>query len=179
MDNDLADSEGKPFLEDDKAKPSQLHPVLAPENQTCMSFHMAEFTALKAEIAELVKVASSNLQYALAASGGITAWLLSAKVPDTGEKLLFPLEPVQLRYAFLLPLLLSVAFGTLAGAAYGRIGYKAKYLKLLEDWMRAAGLGWERRFGTRARTLGGLYIATWVGLLAIDLMVASLTFRHG
>jgi hypothetical protein len=177
MDNGPVDDEGKPLLADDKAKPPRLHPALAPGNQDRITFHMAEFTALKAEIAELVKVASSNLQYALAASGGITAWLLSANMPKAGEKLLFPLDPVYLRYAFLLPFLLSVAFGTLAGTAYSRMGDKAVYLKLLEDWLKAAGLGWERQFGHRKRTLGGLYFATWVGLLVIDLTVACLAFR--
>jgi hypothetical protein len=179
MDNDPASDKERPLLtdKDDKAKPPKLHLALAPENQNRITFHMAEFSALKAEIAELVKVASTNLQYALAATGGITAWLLTTKVPNADEKLLFPVHLAQLRYSFLLPLLLSIAFGTLAGAAYSRINDKAVYLRLLEDWLRAAGLGWERTFKARPRTLGALYFTTWIGLLVVDLIVATLAFR--
>jgi hypothetical protein len=156
--------------------PPELHPPLAPQNEHRIAFHMAEFSALKAEIAELVKVASSNLQYALAASGGITAWLLTAKVPEDGKTLLFPAKLQGPHLVFLLPLLLSVAFGMLAAAAYLRIGHKAEYLKLLESWLRAAGLGWERLFEHRPRMLGWLYGGTWGGLLIFDLVVASLAF---
>ncbi len=158
--------------------PPKSQPPLAPKDEDRVKFHMAEFSALKAEVAELVKVASSNLQYALATSGGVTAWLLSAKAPKGEEKLLFSAQlHAQMHYAFLLPLLLALAFATLAFAAYRRIGHKAEYLKLLESWLRAAGLGWERKFEHRTRMLGWLYGATWVGLLAFDAIVASLAFH--
>jgi hypothetical protein len=135
--------------------PPESHPLLDPQLEHRVTFHMAEFSALEAEIAEMMKAASTNLQYALAASGGITAWLLSAKAPKAGETLLVPAGPDQLRYAFLLPLLLSVAFGTIAAAASRRIGDKVEYLKLLEDWLRAAGLGSERRSSTAGGRCAG------------------------
>jgi hypothetical protein len=152
-------------------------PPLHPDDEHRVAFHMAEFSALKSEIAELVKVASSNLQYALAVSGGITAWLLTTKAPEAGEKLLFPMTAGNLRYAaFVLPLVVSAVFGALASAAYQRIGQKGCYLRDIEDHLRAEGLGWERRFEARPRALGGLYSAAWFGLMMFDLAVASLAF---
>ena len=152
-------------------------PPLRPNDQDRIAFHMAEFSALKSEIADLVKVASSNLQYALAVSGAITSWLVvSVKWPRFGA-VSRPLSAENLRYAFLLPLLLSALFGMLALAAYLRIGMKGDYLSCIEDRLRARGLGWERHFKQRPRTLGALYLAVWSCLIGFDLIVAYIGLR--
>src|SRR5690348_13125423 len=52
--------------------------VIPPIETNYTSFHQAEFTAIKSEIAELVKASSANFQYAVLASGGIFTWIVTA-----------------------------------------------------------------------------------------------------
>lgn len=143
-------------------------PEATVEVASMAAFHMAEYSTMKAEIGELVKAASSNLQYALAVSGGLAAWLLSAKAPKAGEQMMFSVNPEHLRLAFLLPILLSSAFGFLALAAYNRIKTKLDYLRKVEDRFRMDGLGWQHEAAARPKALGGLYGAVWFALTLVN-----------
>ena len=152
-------------------------PEVAIEAGSMAVFHMAEYSTMKVEIGELVKAASSNLQYALAISGGLAAWLLSAKAPKADEQMLFSFDPEHLRLAFLLPILLSSAFGFLALASYSRIKTKLDYLRKVEVRFRMDGLGWQHEAAARPKTLGGLYGAVWFGLTLMNAAFAMVGFR--
>src|ERR1044072_2358601 len=66
-------------------------------------FHRAEFTALRTEVAELVKSNTTNFQYALLASGGIFAWIASAKL----EPKFYPINEDWEQLVWLLPLFVA------------------------------------------------------------------------
>ena len=69
------------------------------------AFHMAEFQKLNAEIAELIKTASQLFSVAVAGSGALFAWLLTAKID-------FGLRPL----GFLIPALLTLVLAQMASA---------------------------------------------------------------
>lgn len=128
------------------------------------SFHLAEFTALKTEVGENVRFVWRNMQYAVALSSGIAAWLLSPNhVSPIGS------AAAEFRAAWWLPLVVSLVLGLMAMATYIRIGAIAQYLVKLETGFRFQGLGWERAFRRRIRSIGAIYFFTWLLLIAGDL----------
>jgi hypothetical protein len=114
---------------------------------------MAEFAALKSEIAELVKQTGTYMTFAIASFGAITTWLLTNPMPS--EVVL---------WARWLPLTVSGLFGSLAAAAYLRMGEKGVYLRKIDERLSAAGLGWEKEFSKRPRIMGAFYTLSWGAL---------------
>jgi hypothetical protein len=129
-------------------EPSALVPDSAAE------FHRAEFVALKSEVAEHMKSAAANFQYALLASSGIFAWLVAASLGSNR----LPISPDWDRHAWLLPLFVSSLFCSLSCAVLFQIGRIAQYLRIIEDTFGARELGWEKFFHERAPTFVPIYI---------------------
>jgi hypothetical protein len=134
-----------------------------PTKDQQIAFHMAEFTALKAEIAEQVKAAAANFQYALIASGGVIAWL------STKDK---PTSPTLVELAWWVPVILSVFFGALSLVTMFRLGFTGTYILELEKRLAVNGHGWETYFRTRSRLFGLLYVIAWVVLIGGTLWLA-------
>src|SRR5690242_187469 len=91
-----------------------------------VKFHLAEFTALKAEVQEDVKTANSNFQYAATISGVIIAWLLSTEKHRA-------IWTSALVVAAFVPLLFTLLFGWTTLRIERRFPHKGAYLKKLED----------------------------------------------
>jgi hypothetical protein len=119
---------------------------------------MAEFNALKREIAELVKQTSTCMTFAITTSGGIIAWLLANPEVDWRARWL--------------PLTLTALFGCLAGSYYIRIGQKGAYLRKLEGGLGTKGLGWEREPKHPPRLIAAIHTLCWGALNAIGIAVA-------
>lgn len=130
-----------------------------------VAFHMAEFEALKAEIAELVKQTGSYMTFAITASGGIAAWLLTNRM-----------EPEILWWARWLPLVVSALFGCFAMAAYLRMADKGRYLQKIEERLGFDGLGWERAFGKHSPLIGTFQLLGWGAMNALGLFMALAQF---
>lgn len=126
-----------------------------------IAFHMAEFEALKAEIAELVKQTTAHMSFAVAACGAILAWLLTHPMP--GEVI---------AWARWLPLVVSGLLGLFALAAYLRVGEKGSYLRTLETRLAFPGLGWESKFRRRAPLIGLFQFVGWGVLNGLGLAAA-------
>jgi hypothetical protein len=169
----------------DKFNPIRPEDLKVPQQLT---YHMEEFKALKAEIAELIKVAYGHLSYALLASAGIYSWLLTSKCASgaSSEKLLFHTDKLHLLW--LLPLIVSLIFATLAGTAYLRIGHIGQYIDQLETLFALrvesdnldeaeTPLGWERSFARRAPIVSGIYFVAWMVLLAGNIVIAILMWN--
>jgi hypothetical protein len=152
-----------------------------------LAYHMEEFKGLKTEIAELIKVSSGHLPYALLASAGIYSWLLTSKCSGT-DKPFFPTGHVSL--VWLLPLIISVIFGALALAARLRIGHIGEYIDRLEVLFALDGkwkppgrseheyqFGWERYFTKRPPIVSGIYFCAWLLLLLGNIGIAFLMWN--
>jgi hypothetical protein len=122
-------------------------------NKDRIAYHLAEFTALKSEIGELIRQSNAYLTYAIATSGGVAAWLLTHP-EDAG-----PVGPARWR-----PLTVSFLFGLLSLVSYVRIGEKGAYLRKLEDRLGAFGLGWEREIKRRPRMIFAVHVTMWGAL---------------
>src|SRR5579863_1141588 len=75
------------------------------------TFHNAEFTALKSEIAEIIKAAAANFQYALVGSAAVLTWLAPGEHTVAHVLTTAP-------YAALLPFVLSCLFFWLTSGLY-------------------------------------------------------------
>jgi len=127
-----------------------------------IAYAMAEFEALKGEIAALVDQTTRNLNYAIAVSGGVLAWLLTHKV-----------DPNLFRLARSIPFIVAALFALYSFACYARIGEKAAYIALIEKTLSLPGLGWETRFKGRKAWLGAVNFLIWMLLLTGTLLVAA------
>jgi hypothetical protein len=124
-----------------------------------VAFHMAEFEALKGEIAELVKQTGTCLTFAITTVGGITAWLLA--------------HTEIIWWGRWLPLAVSALFGCLAGSYYIRIGQKGDYLRKLELKLGADGLGWQGELNDQPKLIAVMHSLCWGVLNTIGIIVAA------
>ena len=144
---------------------------------TQIAFHQAEFVALKAEIAELVKSNAANFQYAVIASAGVFAWIAGAE-RITDHKPLFELQPGVLHYVFWLPVTIATFFGLMSIGIASRIRQMGSYLEKLEEQLgenkvgNNVSLGWESFFQKRFGVFGVLYSIGWVVLLGGNVYLA-------
>lgn len=91
------------------------------------AFHQAEFIALRSEVAEIVKAAGANFQYALVGSAAVFTWIAtSGRVKD--QESLLPLNPELLRLTVWLPFLLWAFFFAFSSALYIRMAEIGRYL---------------------------------------------------
>jgi hypothetical protein len=137
-----------------------------PPNDKRLPFHQAEFSALKAEVAELIKSVATNFQYATLGSIGVIAWMIT-ETPKSR------LDTASLHIGLWLPFVLASFLASLSAAQYIRLGEMAIYLFRLEGALSASGLGWERFFRSRARTIGIVYFIGWAILIGADLGVGA------
>ena len=139
-------------------------------NEDRIRYHMAEFTALKSEIAELIKQTYAYLTYAVGISGAIFSWLLTRSDEETN-----------MWWMVFLPWLITFFYSQMAIASRRRINLKGGYLKLLEGRFSAPGLGWERTFAVQRESIGRLHAVAWVvlfwGTFCIAIIVCSLELR--
>jgi hypothetical protein len=135
-----------------------------------VTFHQAEFTALKSEIAELVKAAASNFQYAILASGGMFAWLLTSDLKTLAQR--DAARGELMSTAVFLPYGVSALFGALSLAGFVRIGEMATYLRALEKKLACSPFGWETYFSEHKIMMGAVFSFGWVLLLGGDLYLA-------
>ena len=128
-----------------------------------VAFHMAEFGALKSEIAELVRQTSASMTFAVTASGAIAAWLLT-----------HPMDAEILRWARWLPVTVSALFGLFALGAYVRMADKGSYLRKVEARLALDGLGWEGAFAGRSPWIGIFQVLGWgvLNLLGLAMAIA-------
>lgn len=148
-----------------------LGPPPAPQAKK-IDYHIEEFKALKAEIAELVKATHAHMTYALLASGGIYSWLLTSKASEINARLVIS-EPWLI---CLVPLLITVGFGLLTWLSYTRIGLKGAYIATLEEYFAVRPLGWEMRFEKEQTTLAHAHTGIWIGLLFANLLALCVAF---
>ncbi len=138
---------------------------------TEVAFHQAEFVALKSEIAEIIKAAAANFQYAVVGSAAIFTWIATSdRAPD--HKPIIPVNSNLLAQAVWLPFLLSALFFSLSGGLYIRLIEVARYLRRLEGALGSNELGWEKDYSTHPPTIGPLYFYGWMCLLAGDWFLA-------
>jgi hypothetical protein len=128
-----------------------------------IAFQMAEYAAIKGEIAELVKQTEVYLTFAITAWGGLVAWLLTTRIPQKA------LEVVSW-----LPVTLSALFGLLAGSCLLRMSAKADYVKKVEEHLALAGLGWESGRDRRPRHLIVVNTLAWGTLNMLGLLLGWL-----
>jgi hypothetical protein len=126
---------------------------------------MAEFSALKSEIAALNQQVVTHLNYGIAVSAGVFAWL-------------FLREPEWeiMSIARFLPFLAAILFGVLSVACHARMEDRQRYIALLEAHFSARGLGWEAQPKSRRRHMGRWYLTAWAVLAAGNLLTAILVF---
>jgi hypothetical protein len=139
-----------------------------------VTFHIEEYKALRAEIMAQGKSTLDVYLYAVLASGGIAAWLLThrAEILVYGD-----LAP---KVAGLIPLVL-VALGFYWSRIFsGIIVTIGRYMRQLEDRLATSGLGWETFLATSPdeRTLG-LEVprrmrTAWIALAVANLSLAVL-----
>jgi hypothetical protein len=127
---------------------------------------MAEFDALKGEIAALVKQMWVQLTFALTTSGGIAAWLLTT-----------PLSPKDAALARWLPFAVSGSIGLLAGSSYLRAADKRRYIRKLEKMLGVKGLGWEGERAHNPVLLALAHTASWGAVNGIGILFA-VVWRH-
>jgi hypothetical protein len=133
-----------------------------------VAFHLEEFKALKAEIAEDLKLISANFQFAVILSGGIAAWMLAKDhvIPKGTEQAAFVI-------ASWLPLLFSALFGFTVWAISRRFDIKGGYIRTLEGNFRFDDLGWEHAWDFRKHSVGKMVWAQWSFLGLLDLALGS------
>jgi hypothetical protein len=158
------------FVNKSKTKLKGSGPVSSPGQ---ISFHQAEFTSLKSEIAELVKAADSNFKYAVVASAGVFTWIATADKVQ-GHTSLLPLNLSLMRYSVWLPFLLSGLLFSLSAALFIRLNEMAGYLHKIEGALGSYRLGWEEYFRNHPATLGPIYLYGWIVLLTGDWLLAWL-----
>jgi hypothetical protein len=107
------------------------------EGKDRSTFHLEEFKAIKAEIAEDLKLIATNFQFAATLSGAIAAWILAQGnvIPNQ-----FP-PKAALAAASWLPLLLSALFGFTTFAIPRRFKIKGGYIRTIEENWRFDNLG--------------------------------------
>lgn len=115
-----------------------------------VTFHLEEYKALKAEIAELVQQTAGHISLAATGGGAIMAWLLTNRSNISG----FPI-------AWYLPFAVSAMLGILSLVAYLRITTKGIYLEMIERALGNQHLGWERFFGSAAPAMFWASFFTW------------------
>jgi hypothetical protein len=130
---------------------SDIQPPPAVTDADRIAFHMTEFEALKAEIAELIKQSSLCMTFAITTCGGIAAWLLTHPGGPT----------VWTRW---LPLAVSSLFGLLSLSYVLRVRAKAEYLRDIETVLGFAGLGWDKRSGRDPLMIGAIHTLIWGAL---------------
>jgi hypothetical protein len=149
-------------------------PKLKEERPGCnkeIEFHQAEFVSLRSEIAELVKTAAANFQYAVVGSAGVFAWMATAdRIKDHTP--IFGFGPALTHYGVWLPFILSSLFCSLSFALLIRINETARYLRRVEDAIGSEKLGWEKEFAGHPGTLGWIYLYGWLFLLSGNLLLA-------
>jgi hypothetical protein len=136
-----------------------------PGSDKQIAFHQAEFSALKVEVAELVKSTASNFQYAAVGSAAVVTWIATGHDKMNSDVL---------RTGLWLPFLLASLLVSMSAAQYIRIGDIAAYLLRLENALGSKDLGWEKTFRTRPRTVGLIYLLGWITLFAMDFLVGAL-----
>ena len=134
---------------DAEAKAPDERPPFRVGEEDRIAFHLAEYAALKAEIAALVEQTRAHLTYAIATSGGIIAWLLTHT------------ERITVPEARFIPFVVSALFGSLSCAAYLRSAEKSAYVRRLEESLAAAGLGWEHEPRRRPGLIMAMHLAMW------------------
>jgi hypothetical protein len=128
-------------------------------------FHLAEFNALKSEVAEIIKAASANFQYAAVGSAAIFTWIATSN-RSMDHQPIFNINPELLPLTLWIPFLLAALFFSLSSALYIRLSEMARYLRRLEDALGLKDLGWEKEYSAHPGTIGPLYFYGWVCLLA-------------
>lgn len=142
-------------------EPQKCSPSLKTTNADRIAFHMAEFNALKGEIAALIKQMWIQLTFALSASGGIAAWLLTT-----------PLGPDVIDLARWLPFAVSGSIGLLAGSSYLRAADKRRYIRKLEQALGDRCLGWEGERAHNPMLLALAHTASWGAVNGIGIIFA-------
>jgi hypothetical protein len=135
---------------------------MSPDEQ---DFHKEEFKALKAEVAELLKAAAGQFQYAVIGSGAIFTWLMTTHKAD--EVALLDIKGLATLVIWL-PLVLSGLLFSLSLAAYIRIGEMGRYLAVLENDLGHPQRGWEKAFRRHPATIGPIFFWGWLVLIAGD-----------
>lgn len=116
---------------------------------------MAEFSALKREIADQEVAIGRSLTFAITVSGVVLAWVSANHSSST---------PMTL--ALWMPFGVSFLFGINSWAMYDHIVAKGKYLRQLELQFGLKALGWERAFREAAPMIRRLVYLPWAALIA-------------
>ncbi len=123
-----------------------------------IDFHLAEYTALKAEVSEAAATAASHFRWAGVSSAAILAWLATQ-----GADLDIPLA------VFLAPAAITLLMGVLAGARLVRTRAIRDYLVELETAMgRKPTLGWEERFQKQKAFVRAASMIGWLAVFGAD-----------
>ena len=144
---------------------------LAPTDADRIAFHKAEFDHIKGEIAELVKLTSAHIQYALVTSGALFAWILTSVSSGSDKGKLASIAAENLLILVSLPAAIASVFGLFSFGAYLRIGQKGRYLRRIEAQLGVRSLGWERTFSSNAPLLGALHWLAWMLLIIGDALL--------
>jgi hypothetical protein len=139
------------------------------ESTQRVTFHIAEFTALKKEVLEDIKSASANFQYAATLSGGIAAWLLSFSFEKTSVP---TTDNIPLAGAYWLPLLFTILLFGLWVAINWRFKFKGEYLLKVENVLGFKDLGWEKTWARRRSMRSPVIL--WVTLIILDMLLGAL-----
>ncbi|MDB5562524.1 MAG: hypothetical protein JWN11_1942 [Hyphomicrobiales bacterium] len=135
--------------------------------------HLEEYTSLRTEIAATTKLLYDTFTWAALASGGITAWLLSN---DTQVQKLGTVPSTVAGFIpFVLSLLACLGFYHFSAAILS----VARYMRKLEDFVAAPGLGWERaQRAVESESIARLtrirFGAGWAILISANLLAAIL-----
>ncbi len=138
------------------------------DDATRIAFHMAEFTALKSDLADHIKSTTANLQYALLASAGVFAWTLNDQ--SVGQATRDHTRALSL--AVWLPFLLSNVFGLYSILIRVRIGKEVQYVRKLEALFSLQGLGFEGFLHNHLVLVTWLQTGAWTLLIVGDAALA-------
>jgi hypothetical protein len=114
-----------------------------PIQQGNTQFHIAEYTALRAELLSNVKSSYDAVTYVSIANSAIFSWLAKAITSNANYALCV--------VAAWFPLLLTLGGWALFLNRNAAIARLSAYFRLVEDVMSSDGLGWERYAPTHKR----------------------------
>ena len=142
-----------------------------PIQQGNTQFHIAEYTALRAELLSNVKSSYDAVTYVSIANSAIFSWLAKAITSNANYALCV--------VAAWFPLLLTLGGWALFLNRNAAIARLSAYFRLVEDVMSSDGLGWERFALTHERRrhvfhmifLVNLILSIFLGVLITNLII--------
>jgi hypothetical protein len=134
-----------------------------------LQYHLEEYKALRAEVLAHEKSSVDVYLYAVVASGGIAAWLLTHRT----ELLLYGVYAV--KGAAVIPFFVAVMAFSWSRVFNSIIGNVARYGREVEQRLAAPGLGWET-FLSAGADIGAHAIPRrqrlrWLALLAANALL--------